>query len=355
MPGRPEANDAPRVPADRVLHEAMLRRLPRRTTASGRVLLPACPSLAGEYTRRLHATFAAVGRVFSAAETAHLREVLDRALRRGFALSPHTRICVDYRTDDPPDSSLSYHVTLELATLEDAYADWVRSRAAPLFGKHPDARVMSLARTLAATGDVCVLDVGAGTGRNALPLARAGFAVDAVEPSAALAEILAGELRREKLAVRLLRADFLDPALELPLERYRLVVASGVISSHIRDASQAREFFDRAAGALVAGGLLVFDAFLSRDGYAPDALARELSQVFWSRLFTRAELAQAMLGLPFVAVSDEPVAEFERAAAPPQDWPPTAWFEDWSRGRDLFDLPGDAAPMELCWLVYRKR
>jgi SAM-dependent methyltransferase len=307
------------------------------------------------YTQVLLTMFAGLGRVFTPAEAAHLRATLERALREGFELSPYARVRVDYRTDEPPETSLSYHITHEILTLADVYDHWVRTRPPPLFGKHPDAKVMALAESLGPPRGLCVLDVGAGTGRNALPLARAGFAVDAVEPSAALAEILAEEVRREELAVRLLRADFLDPTLELPVERYRLALASGVISSHIRDVAQARELFERAARVLGAGGLLVFDAFLARDGYAPDAIACELSQVFWSRLFTRGELAHAMLGLPFDAVSDEPAAGFERAAALPEDWPPTPWFENWSRGRDLFDLPGDAVPMELRWLVYRKR
>jgi uncharacterized protein YndB with AHSA1/START domain len=53
-------------------------------------------------------------------------------------------------------------------------------------------------------------------------------------------------------------------------------------------------------------------------------------------------------------VSDESTHDFERAHLPAAAWPPTGWFEDWARGRDLYHLPGSTAPHELRWLVYRK-
>ena len=236
----------------------------------------------------------------------------------------------------------------------DEYDEWVQKRPAPLFGKQPDAKVMSIARSLGNPSGIRVLDVGAGTGRNTLPLARGGFQVDAIEPAPALAEILEDEVAREGLGVRVFRGDALSDDIDLPPAHYQLVVVSGVIASHIRDTAQCRALFDRAARALAPSGLLVFNAFLAREGYTPDAVARELSQVFWCSLFTREELAGAMDGLPFEHVSDEPAVELERGAVPTEEWPPTPWFEDWSQGRDLFDLPPGSAPMELRWLVCRR-
>ena len=55
-----------------------------------------------------------------------------------------------------------------------------------------------------------------------------------------------------------------------------------------------------------------------------------------------------------VYIEDEPAVELERSAMSPEEWPPTPWFEAWSEGRDLFDLPRDDAPMELRWVVYRR-
>jgi precorrin-6B methylase 2 len=55
------------------------------------------------------------------------------------------------------------------------------TRQPPLFGTEPDARVWSLAKAATDPADFPILDVGAGSGRNALPLARRGHPVDAVE------------------------------------------------------------------------------------------------------------------------------------------------------------------------------
>lgn len=53
-------------------------------------------------------------------------------------------------------------------------------------------------------------------------------------------------------------------------------------------------------------------------------------------------------------VDDESTLEYEREHLPKEAWPPTGWFEQWSGGRDLFDLPPNRAPVELRWLTYRK-
>jgi SAM-dependent methyltransferase len=175
-----------------------------------------------------------------------------------------------------------------------------------------------------------------------------------VELAPALAAVLREELQKQGLAdVRVFEGDILDPNLEIPAKRYRLVVLAEVVASHFRDAAQLRRLFESAQKVLAPGGLLVFSAFLTSDGYKPDAAARELSQVFWCCLFTRRELADATAGLPFERVSDESVSEFEHEHLPESAWPPTGWFAEWTGGQDLFDLPEGHPPMELRWLVYR--
>jgi hypothetical protein len=80
-----------------------------------------------------------------------------------------------------------------------------------------------------------------------------------------------------------------------------------------------------------------------------------MSQVMWCSLFTRSELQGAAAGLPFDAASDESVLEYERAHLPVDQWPPTGWFEGWTAGQDVFDLPRGETPIELRWLTFRKR
>src|SRR5437763_1050796 len=137
----------------------MLRRLPRRMSASGLVRLPAVPALLEEYLERLRAVFAAIGRAFSAEEMQELRDALQPQLQAGFEASPFAHVNVRYRTDAPPEVSLSYWITVEISTISDEYEEWVQSRTPPLFGAHADAKVMALARSLGPPPSVPVLDV----------------------------------------------------------------------------------------------------------------------------------------------------------------------------------------------------
>ncbi|HVJ20616.1 MAG TPA: class I SAM-dependent methyltransferase [Polyangiaceae bacterium] len=338
-----------------VLKQAMIRRLPRRIHGSGTLGLPAAPELLEHYVTLLHTTFAHLGRTFNTEETDRMREILRRKLAEGWQASPYAKVVVTYQTDEPPKTSLSYKVGVQVSTIADEYDRWVKTRTPPLFGHHPDSKLMDLARSLGEPKDVPILDIGAGTGRNTLPLAREGFPVDAVELAPSLADILKAEVEKEKLPARVFQGDALDGSVELPENHYKLVVLAEVIASHIRDAAQCRILFEGAAEGLASGGLLVFSAFLAGDGYKPDALARELSQVYWCNLFTRKDFADAMEGLPFDRISDESVYEYEKEHLPAEAWPPTGWFEEWTQGLDMFDVPKGKAPSELRWLVYRKR
>jgi len=332
----------------------MLRRLPRRLGANGQLVLPAAPALVDHYTELLHEAFAALGRVFNEKETEHLRGIVERKLDEAYKASPYSRIVVRYETDEPPATSLTYNVSTLISSVKDEYDGWIKQRTPPFFGVHPDAKIVDCARALGAPADVPVLDVGAGTGRNTLPLAREGFPVDAVELTPGLAQILRTDAEKEKLPVRVFEGDALAGTIELKEGYYRLFCMAEVIASHIRTVPEVRALFEGAASALAPGGLLVFNAFLAKDGYRPEALARELSQVFWCNLFTRADMATAAQGLPFELVSDESTHDYEEEHQPKEGWPPTGWFVDWAQGHDLYDLPRGRVPMELSWLVYRR-
>jgi hypothetical protein len=153
--------------------------------------------------------------------------------------------------------------------------------------------------------------------------------------------------------VRVFEGNALDPNLDIPRRHYRLAVLAEVVASHFRTAAELRTLFERAADWLAPGGLLLFSAFLTRGGYKPDAMARQLSDVMWCCAFTRRELDEAASGLPLTRISDESAYDYEKEHLPESSWPPTGWFADWTRGQDLFDVPGDRSPLELRWLVYR--
>lgn len=338
-----------------ILRQAMMRRLPRRIAGNGQLRLPAAPALLDHYTDLLIEQFGELGRNFSKDERAHLRGILERKLAEAYKASPASRVLVTWETDPPPKTSLSYRMSVENATVTEEFAAWKSRQPAPTARTLPDAKVLAAARSFGEPKDVPVLDIGSGTSQNVLALARLGYPTDAVELSPQSAAELRSEAEKAGLSVRVFEAEALANSLELPAGHYKLVLLTELITLHIREPAQIRALFEGAAESLASGGLLVFAAFLSRDGYRPEALERELSQVSFCNLFQRSELENAMQGLPFELVADESAHDFEAEHQAPEAWPPTSWFPDWARGLELYDLSPERVPAELRWMSYRRR
>jgi SAM-dependent methyltransferase len=336
-----------------VLRQATIRKLPNRLTGKAEILLPAVPGLVDHYVQGLNASWLALGRKFSPAELEYLTEVLGNTLKQAFDASPYSRVSVKYETDPPPKTSLTWNISICHSTIEDEYAEWVAARTPPLFGSHPDAKLMDLARSLGAPNEVTVLDIGAGTGRNTIALATEGFKADAVELAPAFAKILREDLESRKLDVRVFECSIFDPNLEVPTGHYDLLFLSEVVS-HFRSPKQVRALFEAADRLLKPNGILLFNTFTTLDGYKPDDVVRQMSEIMWCCVFPRREIQDAAAGLPFVLLSDESTLEYERAHHTPEEWPPTGWYEGWTAGQDLFDLHASKSPVEMRWFAYRK-
>jgi SAM-dependent methyltransferase len=332
------------------LREGMARRLYRGSVVTGQITLPAAPGMIDEYVTMCDNVFAGVGARFTAEELAQLKTVLEGQLAEAYKASPRSKIVISY--DSPIGRVLNYHVRAEWSTIEATYDNWVATREPPLFGTEPDARVWALAGETVDPKTYRVLDIGAGTGRNALALARRGHPVDAVEMTPRFADILRAEAERESLDVRVIERDVFTTMDDLGWD-YRLVVLSEVVSD-FRTAQQLRGVFELAARCLMPGGRLVFNAFLARPGYTPDNAAQELGQQVYTTIFTRDELAGAAGLLPLTLVGDESVYEYEKTHLPDGAWPPTGWYAAWVRGLDVFDVEPEMSPIEMRWLVYQK-
>jgi len=150
-----------------------------------------------------------------------------------------------------------------------------------------------------------VLDIGGGTGRNTLALARRGHPVDVVEMTSKFAAVIRAEAERESLDVRVIERDIFTSEDDLQRD-YQLIVLS------------------------------------------------ELGQQCYTTIFMSQELVTAASGLPLQLISDENVYDYEMAHLPEGAWPPTSWYADWVSGRDVFDPPRDECPIEMRWLVYQK-
>ncbi|OBH19282.1 methyltransferase type 12 [Mycolicibacter sinensis] len=333
--------------------DAMLRRFYTRARIGGQIVLPAVPSMLDEYVTMCDAVFAGLGKRFNDAELAHLRGVLEGQLAAAYSASPRSNIIISY--DAPIGLTLNYTVRAEWSSISEAYERWLATREPPLFGTEPDAMVWQLATQAEMAGDPAahhVLEIGGGTGRNALALARRGHPVDVVEMTPKFAEMLKDEADRCSLDVRVIVRDVFVDADDLRHD-YQLIVLSEVLTD-FRSTQQVRSLFELAARCLAPGGRLVFNAFLAREGYHPDDAAREFCQQVYSSLFTRDEMSAAAAGLPLELIADESVYDYEKTHLPDGAWPPTSWYADWVSGLDAFRTSREESPIELRWLVFAR-
>lgn len=329
---------------------ALRSTLHRRAVAEGSIVLPAVPALLDDYVTLCLDTFRALGVTFNATEVAHLRKVLDGQLVEAFAASPRSEIVITY--DAPVGAVVNYHVQARALTVEQAYNAWTTTREPPFFGTEPDAKVVELARRWSEAREWPVLDIGAGTGRNALALASLGHPVDALEMSGGFVDALREQAHAAGLDVRVIPRDFRDAKEDLRQE-YGLIVLSEVMTD-FRTLDDVRALFELVAEVLAGEGRLVLNAFLPRGDYEPDEIARQLGQQLYSSIFTRSEIMQAGCDCGLVLEEDTSVLEFERAHLPAASWPPTRWYEGWVGGVDVFGNDAASSPIELRWLVFRK-
>lgn len=338
------------VEATQLLKESMTRRALGQSSVRTSITLPAAPGMVDEYLTLCANLTADLGRRFSDDDRAQTRKMLKRELAVAYSASPRSTITIVLIA--PGGRPLQYAVSANKSTLQREYAYWMSSRKPPLFGTEPDARVWALANEAADPARHRILDIGAGTGRNALPLARRGHPVDAVELTPKYAEILRFDAEQESLDVRVIVRDVFASIDDLRRD-YQLILLSGVVSD-FWTTQQLRGLFELAAQCLAPGGRLLFNAFLTCRGFTPDKTARELGQYFYSSFFTRDEMAAAASELPLELVADDSAHDYEKVHLPEGAWPPTGWYADWASGLNPFGVDREMSPIELRWLVYQK-
>jgi SAM-dependent methyltransferase len=135
-------------------------------------------------------------------------------------------------------------------------------------GVRRDDPVLERVRAQLPASDGRVLDVGAGTGRYAVPLAELGARVQAVEPNAAMAALLGEEARAHRVSVAIEQGEW--PAAE-PLVGSADVVLCAHVVYPIADIVPFLRALDRAARCAVV--------MVARLGQVDDALAHVFEAV----------------------------------------------------------------------------
>ncbi|WP_233258581.1 bifunctional 2-polyprenyl-6-hydroxyphenol methylase/3-demethylubiquinol 3-O-methyltransferase UbiG [[Phormidium] sp. ETS-05] len=339
------------------IEASILNKFKSLTAASGELVMPCIPAMLQQHIKQIESLLIALDIDLTGQERDALRQLVTKKVTEGFAASPFSRLVFKFQPPNPTQgltNGLKLSVVIQdQIGIEDKYNRWVKSRSGPLFGTHPDAKLMAVVANLGEPSLVPVLDVGAGTGRNTLPLARRGHSVHGVELTPVFANQLQQAAKEQNLPVQVTQGNVLNGQLYLPPAHYKLGLVSEVIP-HLRDLSQVRAMFERMCHTVQPGGWVLFNIFLAVDGYQPDAKAREMAQVSWSYFLTRFELQSVLQGLPLEILSDESAYEYERAHLPPEAWPPTNWFVSWSTGRNIFPID-QKPPVELRWMLAKRK
>ncbi|NJR68402.1 MAG: class I SAM-dependent methyltransferase [Synechococcales cyanobacterium CRU_2_2] len=304
------------------LTPSILRNLNARTLYRGDILFPCIPAACGAYVSHLDTLMRNFGQAFVPEELEQLSTLLLTAMSQGYAQSPNAQIVFHYEVKGTAQlqKTIACEISLVLPSLGEQYDTWYRMEdASPLFGGVADAKVLAVLAELLpieTTGmeRPRVLDIGAGDGRNAIPIAQKNYQVDAVD----LTPELTAELKRKVAQIQLeprlkaFAADLLDPAISFQTDCYDLVFLSEV-TSHFRSVDELRQMFLKVSACLKPGRYLLFNCFLAKEGFEPDDMAVEMSQIAWSSLFLRSQLEAAQTDLPLRLISDESAIEYERS------------------------------------------
>ncbi|HAN46421.1 MAG TPA: class I SAM-dependent methyltransferase [Cyanobacteria bacterium UBA8156] len=340
------------------VERAVLYKAKSQTGARGEMTFPCLPSLKGVFFQQLQELLGALAQNFTAAEWQKLETLLYQKIEQGFAASPHARVLFRF---EPPDltqgltNGFRLALDLQVPSTADKYQRWTKTRPGALFGTYPDAKALAVLAEV--TGDrppseISILDIGAGPGRNTLPLAAKGYAVTAIELAPVFVEQLQQNVDQANLQVEVVLGNVLSPETEVWPAHYGFVLVSEVVP-HFRSYDEVRQLLCRVCDALLPGGELLVGGFAAETGYEPSALVREMAQVAWSFFLTAAEWEQIWADLPLILVEQVPVLPYEQAHVPSEHWPPTTWFESWASGRDIFPTLA-TPPVALQWFRWRR-
>lgn len=127
-----------------------------------------------------------------------------------------------------------------------------------------------------------VLEIGCGTGRVLLPIARQGIEIHGVDHSAPMLELLREKVSREERAVRdritVQEGDMRD--FRLP-GKFPLIILPFRPMQHMYTVPDQVRALTTAASHLAGGGILAFDVFFPKFERLPVDMGKELLETSW--------------------------------------------------------------------------
>ncbi len=190
-----------------------------------------------------------------------------------------------------------------------------------------------------------VLELGAGTGRVTVPLARRGFIMTGLEVSPVMLERARARSEREGANVRWMNADMREFDLN---ERFPLIIAPFNTLMHLYTLDDQDRAFERIRAHLEPGGVFAFDLYQPRFG--PEGVLRHEGETFLdpggSRtdvlVLQRIERTAQMAFTTYFVDTIQPAGAFKREIFELQQRYFTRFeLERWFRPKLRLELHGD--------------
>ena len=126
-------------------------------------------------------------------------------------------------------------------------------------GRNPDEKIIQTTEKYFPQKEALIADIGAGDGRNAIPIAKLGYKVDAFEISEVGREIICKKAQ-DMPNLKVLSDDLLSQ----PLKNTYDEIFLSHVTQHF-DAKDMEKSFENLFNSLKQGGILIFDALIDKN------------------------------------------------------------------------------------------